>query len=334
MGKNKQKLEAVEKLIKRMGDKMSAEEAQKIRDLFTDEPDDETAFDDSSNAFSQACCSCGGVSIGGVNVVGVNHGVICCNGHCGTTIKGNGKIKSRSFEFFNVETLSIDGPWEAELNSSAEADMCVVSMEENLFKYAHVKCTAGHLRIALTGNIAPTKPMRLKISLKNMPSKLTQAGACSFASGDMIGKSFEGDISGSSQLSMSKCHIDAVGLLISGSSHVSGKIAGTKGDFRVTGSSEVCLHCKLGTLGADVSGASDVDFDGEFKKVGLRVSGASRVRLAKAEACTIIVSGASNLRIHAKKSLEGSVSGASSVEYSGVKSHEVRTSGASDIYRA
>jgi len=88
-----------------------------------------------------------------------------------------------------------------------------------------------------------------------------------------------------------------------------------------------------GSVGGDVSGASEINLKGQVSKFDFQASGASHINAYDlvAEDAVVDVSGASGTEITANKNLKAEASGASHVRYKGNASVNENTSGASSV---
>jgi hypothetical protein len=126
------------------------------------------------------------------------------------------------------------------------------------------------------------------------------------------------------------------GLSASGASEIysEAKIetSGTLG-IDISGASNITIDLKAPRVDAGLSGASKATLRGETKDISLNGSGASEFRCydLKAETVDVDVSGSSNAEVFASVTLKGEASGASNVRYKGSPTVNANTSGAGSV---
>jgi hypothetical protein len=105
----------------------------------------------------------------------------------------------------------------------------------------------------------------------------------------------------------------------------------------VHGAADVEINGYRGTsFEFNVSGAAELEMDGEVDDLEISVSGAGEIdtRDLKAKSVEIYVSGAGEAKVYASESFEGRVSGVGNIDYYGDPEHSrVKVSGMGDIDR-
>ena len=105
--------------------------------------------------------------------------------------------------------------------------------------------------------------------------------------------------------------------------------------MNIHGAAEVEITGYHGTsFEFDVSGAAELEMDGQVDNLEINVSGAGEIdtRKLKAKSVEISVSGAGEAKVYASESFEGRVSGVGSIDYWGnPQHHKAKVSGLGDI---
>lgn len=214
----------------------------------------------------------------------------------GERIYGNGHVITKDQNVGSFTGVDVGGALEVHVKQDA-AQSVKIEADENLIQYIEVYTSGSTLIIHPRQgfNLDPSREIIVYVSAPNY-------------------KSIE----------------------VSGASKVIGDnaIAGNDGlKLGASGASKIMIELSGGSVGGDVSGASEINLKGQVAKFDFQASGASHINaydLATDEAI-IDVSGASSMEITANKNLKAEASGASHVRYKGNASVNSNTSGASSV---
>lgn len=107
-------------------------------------------------------------------------------------------------------------------------------------------------------------------------------------------------------------------------------------EIACSGATDVSVHgVNNAELALRGSGATDMEIDGQTKRLIVKISGAGDLDAAKLKAEEVVasISGSGNIDVHAEKTLKTSISGAGSVVYSGNPEVDQSISGSGSIRR-
>ena len=219
-----------------------------------------------------------------------------CHYVMGERINGDGHITTKEQNVASFTGVDVGGAIEVHVKQDA-AQSVKIEADENLMQYIEVYTSGSTL------NIHPRNGVNLD------PSReiIVYVSAPAF-------KNIE----------------------VSGASKVIGDnaISGSEGlNLSASGASKVMMELSGGSVGGDVSGASEINLKGQVSKFDFQASGASHINAYDlvAEDAVVDVSGASGTEITANKNLKAEASGASHVRYKGNASVNENTSGASSV---
>jgi len=153
-------------------------------------------------------------------------------------VKGSGMAVDRNISVSGFHSIDVSGGIDVVLVQGNSEDLTLTA-QQNLFEYIKTEVEQGVLKIYTEKNIQPTKPMKAKITFKNL-SELKISGG--------------GDVSGETPVS-----VPELGVSISGG-----------GDLKTV--------INTGKLLCNLSGGGNAQIDGEIKNYELKMSGGGDIR--------------------------------------------------------
>jgi hypothetical protein len=231
-------------------------------------------------------------------------------------ISGNGNIVSEKRDVKGFSGISASSAAHVVVEKGKDYS-CVVSLDSNLLPSFRTAVEHGVLVMGFAPGTFPKRVRKLEIKITMPEiKKIVASGASNVELGQgFAGKELSVDLSGASKLNAA-AEYEILGVKASGASKadLSGKYGDIAIDL--SGASHmICDGGALGLTGS-VSGASTVGFERcALKDADLKVSGASNVRLSDVSSkIKADLSGASELRYEGDAQLDKRLSGASSIK--------------------
>lgn len=230
-------------------------------------------------------------------------------------ITGSGNLTTRNMEYSDFTKIDIGHAFEVEI-IKADSYLVRITLDDNLYDYLDVTKRGDTLYITLRPNHLYTNATQK--AFINLPDlhRLELSGA---SKADVRGfsnsHSMDFELSGASQMEISRMKAGDITLELSGASKASGSIVIADGTF-------------------DLSGASSIELEGSANDVYIDASGASRASLSDFSVVNaeVDLSGASQATINASGQLAVDLSGASRLNYTGnPRLESVNVSGGSSI---
>lgn len=219
-----------------------------------------------------------------------------CHYILGERIYGNGHIATRDQNVGSFNSVDVGGAIVVHVKEDA-AQSVKIETDENLMQYIEVYTSGSTLNIHPRNgfNLDPSREITVYVSAPAY--KGIEVSGASKAIGDNA-------ISGNDGLKLG-----------------------------ASGASKMQIEVNGGSVGGDVSGASEINLKGQVAKFDFQASGASHINAydLAADEAVVDVSGASSMEITANKNLRAEASGASHVRYKGNASVNSNTSGASSV---
>ena len=197
--------------------------------------------------------------------------LICMAAWCGTlraeTIKGNGKVITKEYQFADFDEISFVGPAEFTYEQSEAAPSVTVTIDENLLPYLEVKVKGKELHIGpkAEGMLGRSKELRptvftIKANSKTL-EEVSLAGSGSFKADQLVkAKELELNLSGSGTMCVEMLQADELEGNLAGSGNlvVKGKVREAK--FNIAGSGDVKADaCEAEEVEGNIAGSGDLE---------------------------------------------------------------------------
>jgi len=224
--------------------------------------------------------------------------VICISCQSYPSIRGNGKIETKSFPESDFNAVCIKGGWTADIRYS-ETFSIQIETDENIFPYLDVSLTGTTLNIGFkSGYRYGISPTRRKVFI-TMPAliKLQTVGSLTsiISSFNMPKDSMSIDISGSGNITARDITVNTLKVDVSGSA-----------DFSATGKAENMI--------ADVSGSGDIKTtDFETEKADISISGSGSAKVWVTQLLIVHISGSGSVDYRGNPRIVPKISGSGSV---------------------
>ena len=240
------------------------------------------------------------------------------------------------------ETVTGEGP-EILIRSDGGTKRVEISAPSDLIERLQITSNGWNLTVNGQSGAVYVTSESVQITVWNQPlSEITLSGACHCVSEvPLVGSRKENNIivrlSGASQLLLPDVQTDeTIQAELSGASSLTiDKVRAKSLKIDCSGASRVSMKDTVlsGEASWDISGASNLEMEGEGGKLSADVSGASTVRADgfALNSAHVSVSGASRMECRVKDLLSGSISGASTVVCSGDPEMTASVSGASRV---
>ena len=192
--------------------------------------------------------------------------LICMAALCGTlraeTIKGNGKVITKEYQFADFDKISFVGSAEFTYEQSV-----TVTIDENLLPYLEVKVKGRELHIGpktegMLGRSKDLRPTVFKIKGNSKTlEEVNLAGSGSFKADQMVRtKELELNLSGSGTMRIAMLQADELEGNVAGSGNliVKGKVREAK--FNIAGSGDVKADaCEAEEVEGNIAGSGDLE---------------------------------------------------------------------------
>lgn len=209
------------------------------------------------------------------------------------TIYGSGNIVTKTVDLHDFNRVVFSGAGELTL-SQADAETIAVAADDNLIEHIKVEVSEGTLYISHRETISPSKPIRIRVSVKEMTG-LDLAGIISAEASELQAEGLKIDISGLTKLKVKSLEAEKLVVNLSGSS-----------EFELTGTG------KVGEQVITLNGSND------YKAPKLQ-----------SETTTIALSGSNEVTVWAVDLMKVTISGNGSVQYYG--SPQINQSGSGNV---
>jgi len=223
-----------------------------------------------------------------------------CIGGFGPVVTGSGKLAAWDMDYSDFNRINAGYAFDVDINKT-DSYLVRITVDDNLYEYLDIRKSGDTLHIGLKPNHNYTNITRkATINLPDLHSLKLSGASQADVSGFNTSHSTDFDLSGASQMNISRMKAGDTDFELSGASKVTGSIEITDGRF-------------------NLSGASSLEMEGSAKDIDIDASGASNVDLADFPAidADVNLSGASGAAINARGQLDVDLSGASRLKYSG-----------------
>ncbi|MDR1918749.1 MAG: DUF2807 domain-containing protein [Tannerellaceae bacterium] len=264
------------------------------------------------------------------------------------TIKGNGKVTTRTIQISDYDEISLAGSMDFEYEQSDAAPFLSITVDENIFEYLRAEVKNGELIIgskqeANRGNGYSLQPtvFRVKSNSRNFKT-LKQAGSGSFVvlSPLRVG-ALQLHTAGSGNVELKQALTgDELKINLAGSGNVTAKgtvkvkeahlsLSGS-GQVKTSGIEVESLHCSLSS-----SGGIRVEGSAQEANYSLAGSGSIKAYDCKATRVKASLTGSGRIETHAVESLSANTMGSGSITYKGSPtSVKENTTGSGSIRQA
>ena len=190
---------------------------------------------------------------------------------CGTlraeTIKGNGKVITKEYQFADFDKISFVGSAEFTYEQSAAAPSVTVTIDANLLPYLEVKVKGSELHVGpktegMLGRSKDLRPTVFKIKGNSKAlEEVNLAGSGSFKADQMVRtKELELNLSGSGTMRIAMLQADELEGNVAGSGNLilKGKVREAK--YNVAGSGDVKAEdCESEEVEGNVAGSGNLE---------------------------------------------------------------------------
>ena len=197
--------------------------------------------------------------------------LICMAALCGTlraeTIKGNGKVITKEYQFADFDEINFVGPAEFTYVQSEAAPSVTVTIDENLLPYLEVKVKGSELHVGpktegMLGRSKDLRPTVFKIKGNSKAlEEVNLAGSGSFKADQMVRtKELELNLSGSGTMRIAMLQADELEGNVAGSGNLilKGKVREAK--YNVAGSGDVKAEdCESEEVEGNVAGSGNLE---------------------------------------------------------------------------
>ena len=197
--------------------------------------------------------------------------LICMAAWCSTlraeTIKGNGKVITKEYQFADFDEISCVGPAEFTYEQSEAAPSVTVTIDENLLPYLEVKVKGSELHVGpktegMLGRSKDLRPTVFKIKGNSKAlEEVNLAGSGSFKADQMVRtKELELNLSGSGTMRIAMLQADELEGNVAGSGNLilKGKVREAK--YNVAGSGDVKAEdCESEEVEGNVAGSGNLE---------------------------------------------------------------------------
>ena len=197
--------------------------------------------------------------------------LICMAAWCGTlraaTIKGNGKVVTKEYQFADFDEISFVGPAEFTYEQSEAAPSVTVTIDENLLPYLEVKVKGSELHVGpktegMLGRSKDLRPTVFKIKGNSKAlEEVNLAGSGSFKADQMVRtKELELNLSGRGTMRIAMLQADELEGNVAGSGNLilKGKVREAK--YNVAGSGDVKAEdCESEEVEGNVAGSGNLE---------------------------------------------------------------------------
>ena len=197
--------------------------------------------------------------------------LICMAALCGTlraeTIKGNGKVITKEYQFADFDKISFVGSAEFIYEQSEATPSVTVTIDENLLPYLEVKVKGSELHVGpktegMLGRSKDLRPTVFKIKGNSKAlEEVNLAGSGSFKADQMVRtKELELNLSGSGTMRIAMLQADELEGNVAGSGNLilKGKVREAK--YNVAGSGDVKAEdCESEEVEGNVAGSGNLE---------------------------------------------------------------------------
>ena len=235
---------------------------------------------------------------------------------CQGVVKGSGNLETEQFNFSDFTRVDVSSAFDVEIDQSGSYSVSIKA-DDNLFEHIQVTKDGETLKIGLKTLITlGSATLEAKITMPELRgldlSGATQGTVTNFSSTENL----DVELSGASSLDLVGVSAGDVKLDISGASRVTGDIDAGDANVEVSGASNVQLEGSANDIVVDASGASRIKLAAfPVNNADVTLSGASNGTVSLEGTLDADLSGASKLEYIGEQITMGTIntSGASTV---------------------
>lgn len=189
-------------------------------------------------------------------------------------VKGSGVSATETRDVSEFTDVDVGGVFDVEIISQKDFSV-EVTADDNLLQHIKTEVSGGVLKIESDERINSREPIKVRISAPNIES-VEASGASKVSLSDVKNSELTVDSSGASKVRVSGETVN-LNVEVSGASKVDAEnLKAENADVDASGASHVNVNV-FGELKSDASGASNITYAGNPKKVEKSSSGAGRV---------------------------------------------------------
>lgn len=188
--------------------------------------------------------------------------------------RGSGNVVTDRRDVSGFHGIDVGGVYQVEVSAQKEFSV-TVETDDNLVPMIKTEVDDGILRIESDGRISPKNTIRIKIGAPNIDS-LEVSGVANVTVNDVKNSSLAINSSGASKISVSG-ETSQLTVDVSGATKVdANELKSENANVETTGASNVTVNVS-GTLKAEASGASHVNYSGNPTSVQKSTTGVANV---------------------------------------------------------
>ena len=238
-----------------------------------------------------------------------------CSGGCPGGIRGSGNLETREMDFGNFTEVHASHAFNIEV-TSGDSYQVSITVDDNLWDYVDVHQTGQTVYIGLKGmHFYTNVHLEADVTMPELRGLTLSGASRGEVSGFGSAEPLDIKLSGASSLNMDNLEAGNTKFELSGASKASGSIEIADGDFQVSGAGTIELEGSANNVSVGASGASRAKLaDFPVNDATVDLSGASTATVNASGTIDADLSGASHLDYMGDATL-GSVetSGASTI---------------------
>ena len=286
----------------------------------------------------------------------------------GRTIKGNGKVETRTFNISGYDEISIAGNMHFEYEQSTAEPFLSIMVDENIFEYLEVEVKNAKLTVRTKAengyigsssyNLDPSV-FKVKSNSKDL-KKINRTGSGDFivnsplqigsldinttGSGNLrltknvTGNDLKMNAAGSGKLETSGLiRVAKVKASLSGSGNIALKeaVSGNELNLSLAGSGNIKAgEVDVETLHCSMAGSGNIQVEGQAKEAKYSIAGSGSIKAYDCKASTVkaSISGSGRMEVYASDALDAGTAGSGRILYKGnPPSVKKATTGSSSI---
>jgi hypothetical protein len=249
-------------------------------------------------------------------ILGICLVTLACTG-IGPMVVGSSQSETREFDIKDFTNVEVGSTFKVEISRSDSYQVSITA-NKNLFDYLVVAGDNGTLKINLEPLHTYTSiTTEAQITLPDLHSLHLSGASRGEVSGFKSAQELDLEVSGASALNANDMETGNTRFMVSGASHITGKIKVVSAKFNISGASTIELTGSANEMDVLGSGASSVRLvNFPTGKAKFNLSGASNGTADISDKLDIVLSGASRLVYTGNASLGSkSISGASTLNH-------------------
>jgi hypothetical protein len=183
-------------------------------------------------------------------------------------------LRTESRDLPAFEAIACDGAYEIQVECQ-EKQALTIDTDENLLPLIKTEVSNNSLHIFTDGNLAPSKEIRILISLQNL-SELTINGSAGGDIDKINNKALTLKVHGSSKLKFSG-KTGQIKIDISGSSKIdAASLVSEDAKIQINGSGNIKVNASE-TIDAQINGSGTIKYKGEPKHINQEINGSGSI---------------------------------------------------------